>query len=52
MSEHQQAIKSDFDAAAIERMRCSVSVFLDDRDHWDAQHQLEQLTDKATIHEF
>ena len=42
----------DFEASVVERMRCSVSVFLDDRDHWDAQHQLERLTGKATIHEF
>jgi hypothetical protein len=42
----------DFDATTIERMRCSVSVFLDDREHWDGQHQLEQPTGRATIHEF
>jgi len=52
MSEHQQAIKSDFDASATERMRCSVSVFLDDREHWDAQHELEEPTRETAIHEF
>lgn len=42
----------DFDASATERMRCSVSLFLDDRDHWDAQHQLEQSTRESATHEF
>lgn len=42
----------DFDASSVERMRCSVSIFLDTRDHWDAQHQLEQLTPEMPCHEF
>lgn len=43
---------SDFDAAASDRMRCSVSVFLDDRSHWEAQRQLEQSTRESVTHEF
>ncbi|MGH4015105.1 MAG: hypothetical protein ACRDSL_14525 [Pseudonocardiaceae bacterium] len=37
----------DFDASSAERMRCSVSVFLDHRDHWQSQHQLEELTSET-----
>lgn len=42
----------DFDASAADRMRCSVSVFLDDRNHWEAQRQLEQPTRESVTHEF
>jgi hypothetical protein len=42
----------DFDSSTTERMRCSVSLFLDDRDHWDAQHQLEHSTQEPATHEF
>lgn len=42
----------DFDASESDRMRCSVSVFLDDRSHWEAQRQLEQSTRESVTHEF
>lgn len=42
----------DFDASESERMRCSVSFFLDDRSHWEAQRQLEQPTRESVTHEF
>lgn len=41
-----------FDASESDRMRCSVSVFLDDRSHWEAQRQLEQSTRESVTHEF
>jgi hypothetical protein len=42
----------DFDASASDRMRCSVSIFLDDKGHWEAQRQLEQSTRESVTHEF
>lgn len=42
----------DFDASTVDRMRCSVSIFLDTRDHWEAQHKLEELTPEKPSHEF
>lgn len=41
----------DFEASTTERMRCSVSIFLDARDHWDAQHQLDEQTPEQPSHE-
>lgn len=42
----------NFDASASDRMRCSVSIFLDDRSHWEAQRQLEQSDRESVTHEF
>lgn len=42
----------DFDASDVDSMRCSLSVFLDYRDYWHAQHQLEGLTSETPSHEF
>lgn len=41
-----------FDASDVERMRCSVSVFLDDQDHWEAQHARDETTPETPSHEF
>ncbi|MDQ2873994.1 MAG: hypothetical protein M3Y33_03920 [Actinomycetota bacterium] len=42
----------DFDASVTERMRCSVSIFLDAQDHWAAQRQPNGLTPEPPTHEF
>ena len=42
----------DFEASTTERMRCSVSIFLDARDYWNAQHQLDEQTPEQPSHEF
>lgn len=42
----------DFDASSVERMRFSVSVFLDHQEHWQAQTELDEVTPEKATHEF
>lgn len=42
----------DFEVSGTERMRRSVSAFMDSRDHWQAQHQREELIPETPSHEF
>jgi hypothetical protein len=41
-----------FDASESARMRCSVSVFFDTAEHWQAQHEFEKTTSEKAGHEF
>ncbi|MGH3938737.1 MAG: hypothetical protein ACRDTG_08880 [Pseudonocardiaceae bacterium] len=41
-----------FEASTVDSMRCSVSIFFDSREHWQALHKIENVTAETANHGF